>query len=423
MKNQSPALTKLYNSHFHLVIIFCLGIIVGTIFSFYIQSFSFNLQVTRLPLFSPWQPTTPPGPTQLSLPLKDRDSPIGLKEFLKPPEAMHNMEDDELLWRASMVPQISEYPFKRVPKIAFMFLTREEVTFAPLWENFFKGYENLYSVYVHPHPAFNGSVGETPSFQGRRIPSEVVKWGTFSMIEAERRLLANALLDFSNQRFILLSEACIPLFNFSTVYSYLMNSTKSFVEVYDLPGPVGRGRYSPRMKPQINARQWRKGSQWFEVDRALAVEIVSDRKYFSIFGKYCKPSCFADEHYLPTFMYLKFQERNSNRTLTWVDWSRGGPHPRRFSRTDVTVELLHELRSDRVCEYNGKLTDVCHLFARKFLPNTLDRLLRFAPKVMGFNWLERKDFYHYLLFYRHSSWRSISDINPPTSPRHQSMLI
>jgi len=48
-----------------------------------------------------------------------------------------------------------------------------------------------------------------------------VEWGNVNMMEAERRLLSNALLDISNQRFVLISESCIPLFNFSTIYSYL----------------------------------------------------------------------------------------------------------------------------------------------------------------------------------------------------------
>lgn len=33
-----------------------------------------------------------------------------------------------------------------------------------------------------------------------------VKWGKISMVDAERRLLANALQDPENQRFVLLSE-------------------------------------------------------------------------------------------------------------------------------------------------------------------------------------------------------------------------
>ena len=212
-----------------------------------------------------------------------------------------------------------------------------------------------------------------------------VQWGNTNIIEAERRLLANALLDISNQRFVLLSESCIPIFNFSTVYTYLMNSTKNHVDSYVLDGPVGNGRYNPRMRHVIKIEQWRKGSQWFEMDRDLAIEVVSDQKYFPVFQKYCKRQCYADEHYLPTFVSMKHSERNSKRSLTWVDWSRGGAHPAKFLRREVTVEFLERMRSGSKCVYNGNSTNTCFLFARKFLPPALERLLRFASKVMHFN--------------------------------------
>lgn len=215
-----------------------------------------------------------------------------------------------------------------------------------------------------------------------------VEWGNPNMIEAERRLLANALLDISNQRFVLVSESCIPLFNFTTIYSYLINSTQNYVMAFDDPSPVGRGRYSIQMLPEISLWQWRKGFQWFEMDRELAVEVVSDRTYFPVFQQYCKGSCYADEHYLPTFVNIMFGERNSNRSLTWVDWSRGGPHPASFTRSDVTVEFLERLRSKR-CKYNGKSSNVCYLFARKFLPSTLSRLVKIAPEVMHFEYHHR----------------------------------
>ncbi|KAL2482055.1 Core-2/I-branching beta-1 [Forsythia ovata] len=294
------------------------------------------------------------------------------------------MTEEELLWRASMVPRLRGFPFKRTPKIAFMFLAKGILPLAPLWEKFFQGNEGFYSIYVHFLPSFNGTVPEDSVFHGRSIPSKEVEWGEFSMVEAERRLLANALLDISNQRFVLLSEACIPLFDFKTIYTHLINSKHSFVESYDQWGPVGRGRYNKRMKPLVRIDQWRKGAQWFEVDRDLAIEVVSDRRFFPLFKKYCKPACYSDEHYLPTFVSMKFPWKNSNRTLTWVDWSKGGPHPTKFLRTDVTVELLNKMRSEKQCTYNGNATNICYLFARKFTPSALDRLLRFAPIVMNF---------------------------------------
>ncbi|KAK7320045.1 hypothetical protein RJT34_04775 [Clitoria ternatea] len=378
----------LFNFFSH-VLLFGFGLLIGVTLTFCLRDFSFNFQLHQLFLPSLSLSSSPPIPLSTSHNNHTKVATYvrnGLRGFLSAPtKVKHDMTEQELLWRASLVPRIKELPFKQTPKVAFMFLTKGPVFLAPLWERFFKGYEGLYSIYVHSHPSFNESVPQSSVFHGRRIPSKDVRWGDINMVGAERRLLGNALLDFSNQRFVLLSESCIPLFNFSTIYNYLMNSTKTFVEAYDMPGAVGRGRYSPRMRPLVKLSQWRKGSQWFQIDRALAIEIVSDQKYLAVFKKHCRNGCYGDEHYLPTLVSIKFWERNSNRTLTWVDWSKGGSHPSRFTRMDVTVDFLKRLRHGRRCFYNGKITNICHLFARKFMPHALDRLLRFSPQIMQFN--------------------------------------
>ncbi|XP_052176184.1 glycosyltransferase BC10-like [Diospyros lotus] len=244
---------------------------------------------------------------------------------------------------------------------------------APLWESFFHGHQCLYSIYVHCHPFYNGTLPTNSVFYGKRIPSKVVEWGKFSMVEAERRLLANALLHPSNQRFLLLSDSCIPLFNFSTTYSLLFASTQTFVDSYP-----ARRRYRPRLNPLVQPEQWRKGSQWFAVDRRLAMEVVSDRTYFPAFKRACGPwSCYADEHYLATLLVSLRWKNNANRSLTWVDWSRGGHHPRRFAGKDVSLEVLNGMRNG-----NGRN---CFLFARKFLPSALPPLLQLAPNLFYFN--------------------------------------
>ncbi|KAM1431056.1 hypothetical protein ACFX2I_047050 [Malus domestica] len=295
------------------------------------------------------------------------------------------MSDEELFRRASMVPRIQDLPYKLVPKVAFMFLTKGPLPLSPLWEKFFKGHEGLYSIFVHAHPDFNESVPKDSVFHGRRIHSQPVYWGTSTMLDAERRLLANGLLDISNQRFVLLSESCIPLFNFTTAYDYLINSNQSFLNSFDDPRKPGRGRYNPQMYPMINITNWRKGSQWFEVHRELAVHIVSDRKYYPIFQQYCNPPCYIDEHYIPTLVNLLYTELSSKRSVTWVDWSRGGPHPGKIGWIDISNELLNRIRFGSKCTYNGNTTSMCLLFARKFLPNTLEPLLRVAPLLLGFD--------------------------------------
>ncbi|CAK7349695.1 unnamed protein product [Dovyalis caffra] len=380
-----------FQNFFFYLLIFGCGLALGIAHTSYIRDISFSFRLNQL---SNNPSNTSLANSSISSPSsspfvainENKTGRIGLKEFLRVPNVSHDMNEEELLWRASMVPRLRNHPFQLVPKVAFLFLTRGPLPLAPLWELFFKGHQGLFSIYVHSNPSLNGIYTEekTSVFYGRRIPSKEVQWGKISMLEAERRLLANALLDFSNQRFVLLSESCIPLFNFSTIYSYLMGSTTTFIEVYDLPGPVGRGRYNPKMRPVIRLDKWRKGSQWVEMDRRLAVEVVSDRSYFPVFQKFCKGSCYSDEHYLPTFVNMKFWKKNSNRTLTWVDWSNGGPHPHKFGRLDITIDFLERLRNWSKCEYNGRRTNICYLFARKFTPAALDRLLRFAPKVMKF---------------------------------------
>ncbi|CAH8364625.1 unnamed protein product [Eruca vesicaria subsp. sativa] len=311
----------------------------------------------------------------------------------------HNMSDQELFTRVSSLSSSltssswfgwrHDNDEKRVVKVAFMFLTGGRLPLASLWDKFFEGHEGFYSIYIHTHPSFKDYYPETSAFYSRRIPSQPVYWGTSSMVDAERRLLANALLDESNQRFVLLSDSCIPLFNFTTIYDYLTDTNLSFIGSYDDPRKSGRGRYNPKMYPQINITHWRKGSQWFETTRELALHIISDTVYYKIFDQHCKPPCYMDEHYIPTLVHMLHGEMSSNRTLTWVDWSKAGPHPGRFIWPDITDEFLNRIRFTDECAYYGRdgeniTTSKCFLFARKFTKETLEPLLRISPVVLGF---------------------------------------
>jgi hypothetical protein len=48
-------------------------------------------------------------------------------------------------------------------------------------------------------------------------------------VDAERRLLATAVLDLANTRFALFSESCIPHLGFPAVYAYLTRSNTSAI--------------------------------------------------------------------------------------------------------------------------------------------------------------------------------------------------
>lgn len=96
------------------------------------------------------------------------------ERWIRPPSSlMHSMTDEELFWRASFVPQLKKYPFKIVPKVAFMFLTKGPLPLSLLWEEFLKGHEGLYSIYVHSLPSYHADFPPTSVFYRRQIPSKV----------------------------------------------------------------------------------------------------------------------------------------------------------------------------------------------------------------------------------------------------------
>ncbi|KAE8766611.1 hypothetical protein D1007_62140 [Hordeum vulgare] len=236
-------------------------------------------------------------------------------------------------------------PMSKNPKIAFMFLTPGSLPFEKLWEKFLQGHEGRYSIYIHA--SREKPVHSSPLFVNREIRSEKVVWGRVSMVDAEKRLLGNALLDIDNQFFVLLSDSCIPLHTFDYIYNYLMGTNVSFVDSFLDPGPHGSGRYSIEMFPEIEHRDFRKGAQWFAITRRHAILIMADNLYYRKFKLYCKPTvgrnCIADEHYLPTLFKIVDPGGITNYSVTHVDWSEGKWHPRSYRAADITYELLRNI--------------------------------------------------------------------------------
>ena len=72
-------------------------------------------------------------------------------------------------------------------------------------------------------------------------------WGMANLAEATRYLIMEAFRDPLNQRFVLLSESDIPLYDPLTLYSQIMWEHRSRINT--LPGPnLDPGRWTPRME-------------------------------------------------------------------------------------------------------------------------------------------------------------------------------
>ncbi|XP_059624414.1 glycosyltransferase BC10-like isoform X2 [Cornus florida] len=226
------------------------------------------------------------------------------------------------LFSSSRRYRIPDDSFEGPPKIAFLFLARRNLPLDFLWGNFFQNADVAnFSVHIHSEPGFmfDETTTRSPFFYNRQLSNSIkVAWGESSMIQAERLLLRAALEDPANRRFVLLSDSCVPLYNFSYIYDYLMASPRSFVDSFL---DKKEDRYNPEMSPVIPLNKWRKGSQWVTLVRRHAEVIANDEVIFLVFRKSCKRrppidaskgklniklqkqhNCIPDEHYVPTLL-------------------------------------------------------------------------------------------------------------------------
>ncbi|XP_016196375.2 uncharacterized protein LOC107637476 [Arachis ipaensis] len=304
---------------------------------------------TMAPLLFTTFMSSPPSlelPTNYSQPLDVTTSHNFTKVCdLNTPTIMHNMDDEELFLKASMVQGIQDYFPKNktnnniVPKVAFMFLVRGALPLAPLWESFFKGHKEFYSIYLHQHPSFNETLPPDSVFFGRKIPSKISNFviGLYFLSVVNNFGITSVYLGFSTVcilavAFMFLVRGALPL---APLWETKDTGHKEFYSIY------------LHQHPSFN-------------------ETLPPDSVF--FGRK-----------IPSKM-------NAKRSITWVDWSIAeGPHPREIgsSSYNITYEFLNKIRFGSKCVYNGNITNMCFLFARKFLPSALEPLLRVSPLLFG----------------------------------------
>ncbi|KAF8396354.1 hypothetical protein HHK36_017971 [Tetracentron sinense] len=339
----------------------------------------------------------------LSLPLLFLLAPRILPPRHLPISLPDELDDLALFRRASLASLHSSSTFSHLgttnpqPKIAFLFLTNSDLKFAPLWEKFFKGNENLFNIYIHADPSskINPPGGV---FQDRFISAKKTQRASPTLISATRRLLATALLDDPfNSFFALISQHCIPLHSFRFAYHSLFASTptestthstrygrqvkyRSFIEILSKEPGLWE-RYTARgndvMLPEIPFERFRVGSQFFILTRRHALLVIRDRRLWRKFKLPClkTESCYPEEHYFPTLLSMEDEKGCTKFTLTHVNWTGSvGGHPHTYRPAEVSPELVYRLRLSN--------STYSYLFARKFLPDCLTPLLDIADTVI-----------------------------------------
>lgn len=139
---------------------------------------------------SPWFPhVTPPNITNyrttgIGTPFIDynsnnpipsvRGKDVDVVQYQNTSTTWHHLNYEDLQQKASLTS-----PKPLGAKIAFMFLVKDNIPFAPLWERYFRGHEDKYSIYIHAIPNYIPHFDPTSPFYKRFVPSKVC---TFSSL-------------------------------------------------------------------------------------------------------------------------------------------------------------------------------------------------------------------------------------------------
>jgi len=185
-------------------------------------------------------------------------------------------------------------------KIAFLFLTIDQPYFTQAWTKYFENNQNKYNIYIHPK---NKDSITHKLFKNNIVPDiKTTNWGF--LVEAQISLLQTALIDDKdNQKFILLSDSCLPTKTFNELYTFLNNKKLSYINI------------PTQFNNNINKNYKYKHSQWFCLDRHHVKKLLLQKNTIINELKHTKG---GDEYFLN---YILPDDKIIDYPITNVDWS------------------------------------------------------------------------------------------------------
>ena len=119
-------------------------------------------------------------------------------------------------------------------------------------------------------------------FQGSEIANRTrVSWGSITVAYAELLLLRAALADARNERFLLVSESCVPVHPFLCLWDFLFATDKSLVKTWKTTDRASLYDFADR-DAEVK-RRWRKGHQWVGLTRRHAALVATSADWYAMF--------------------------------------------------------------------------------------------------------------------------------------------
>ena len=242
-------------------------------------------------------------------------------------------------------------------KIALCFLTYGNLSQPQLWSRIINENKDKLNVYIHNKNNFIDMEYNLERFCIKN-KEEKTAWGHISLVRATLKLFEEAYKNEENEFFILLSDKCIPLYNFEYIYNEIFSINQNI-----LHGMKGgsHDRYDFLYDKEFISREhMQKHSQWIVLNRKTT-SFFLETDYTSKFGE--KSKC-PDEHYFLTIMN-KFKIPFSNRRKTYDNFKENSDDIkiRQFPKTYdiITNEMIYNIVYQKKLFFMRKVSDKCVL--------------------------------------------------------------
>lgn len=197
-------------------------------------------------------------------------------------------------------------------KIAFLFLTRDNVHHPDIWKRYFKGHQKKINIYCHPKEPEKVTV----DWQQQNIIPKLVETGWGFITGAYFELLQEAIKDPKNIKFITISESCVPLVCFQKMYDFVCNPKKlktSYIKKMD----ISKYDWGSRIRTQPNFHQYQflKHYARFCLSRYHVEKLLKQHHHFSSF--------FNNMHVGDEFFLSLLQPKDhlEDKMITYDNWS------------------------------------------------------------------------------------------------------
>jgi hypothetical protein len=257
-------------------------------------------------------------------------------------------------------------------KIAFIFLTYNNLKRPDIWSRFLdikddndninnSKYINKFTIYNH---AKEPKKITDIVLKDKHIPEHIdTCWGCFAAVEANIFMLKEALKDPLNKKFILLSESCIPIVSFDTLYLELMKDDKSRFIFWDINNTTYR--YIEIIEPEFTINEFIKhNGQGLIFNRKHAELLVNSLEKYK--NKWKKVGC-VDEHYFGNVLKLlddSFDSNNNKKKSMFHSWHKD----------DLNINnICNNENIDCICEIHNHGTKSSSLF-KHISNNSIDEI-------------------------------------------------